>query len=32
MSGSQTWEVIGFVVLIVGVAVGRFGFTSRRPS
>lgn len=27
MTGSQVWEVIGFVVLIVGVAVGRFGLT-----
>lgn len=27
MTGSQTWEVIGFVVLVVGVAVGRFGLS-----
>jgi hypothetical protein len=32
MTGSQTWEVIGFVVLIVGLVIGRFGLTRRRQT
>jgi hypothetical protein len=32
MTGSQTWEVIGFVVLIVGLIIGRFGLSRRRRS
>ena len=32
MSGSPIWEVIGFVFVILGLGVGRFGLSRPRPS